>query len=43
VDIIVLPRVSPAAPVSSVANVAAKKIIMKKDGSILNASLTVAR
>jgi chemotaxis protein MotB len=43
VDIIVLPRVSPAAPVSSVANVTAKKTIMKKDGSILNASLTVAR
>jgi chemotaxis protein MotB len=43
VDIIVLPHITPAAPVSVFAHATAKKTIIKKNGSILNASLAVAR
>jgi chemotaxis protein MotB len=43
VDIIVLPRATPLSPESDLASEANGKIMMKKDGSILNASLALAR
>ena len=43
VDLIVLPHVTLSAPAAGFANERAKKTIMKKDGSILNASLALAR